>query len=88
MEDGWEEVDGCPYRVLGLKKGKGQRAVMRAFHKKMRYPHADAKRLTAAKDRILEELREVRGDWLEALPDAAVDADPAPTKNGWWRWLG
>jgi len=86
MDDGWEEIDGCPYRVLGLKKGQGQRAVMRAFHKKMRYPHADAKRLTAAKDRILEELREVRGGWLEAVPDS--DAVPAPRASGWWRWLG
>ena len=71
--------------MLGLKKGKGQRAVTWAFHNKMCYPHADAQRLTAAKDRILDELRELLS-WQQAVLEP--DADPAPTKNGWWRWLG
>lgn len=71
MDDDWEHIDECPFRLLRIKPAAGARAVMRAWRKRMRAPHADAARLTAAKDRILRERRNavatLEDEWLHVI---------------------
>ena len=79
MDDDWEHIDECPFRLLRIKPAAGARAVMRAWRKRMRAPHADAVRLTAAKDRILRERRNavatLDDEWLQVIGEPVERLD-------------
>ena len=71
MDDDWEHIDECPFRLLRIKPAAGARAVMRAWRKRMRAPNADAARLMSAKDRNLRERRNavatLEDEWLHVI---------------------
>ena len=79
MDDDWEDLDDCPFRLLRIKPAAGVRAVLRAWRKRMRAPHADAVRLTAAKDRILRERRNavatLDDEWLQVIGEPVERLD-------------
>ena len=55
LEPGLSESD-CPYRMLGVGRGKGRKAVLRAWRRRVNRANGDdalVARLGLAKDRIL-----------------------------------